>query len=497
MLPRSVCALLVGALLAQAFEPVGLAVLLPLGVAGFVLCVRGLPASRAWLPGLAFGIGFHFVLLFWMRVVGVGPWFALAGIEAAYFAPLGAAAALLLPRRGGAWWFAAAWVAVETIRSDWPFSGMPWGRLSYAVAGTGWQDALPYVGMTGLSYLLAVLGALLAQVVAGPGRTRAALVGAGVAAASLLPTLAPWTVPTTDERTVAVVQGDVPGDGTDILLDHRQVTRNHVDATVDLAEQVAAGEQDEPDFVLWPENSTAVDPFADTEANSGIRRASAAVQVPLLVGAMVDAGTEHVLNQGIVWLPGTGAGDRYTKWHPVPFGEYIPWRDYGLGSFGRLRLIPRDMLGGTRTAPLSVGDTLVADAICFDVAYDDGIHAQLEAGGQLVAVQTSNAMFVETSQIDQQFEISRLRALETGRYVLVAATNGVSGVIAPDGTVVARAGVRTQEVMVERVGLAEELTPAVRLGAWPGRLAVAVTVVGLVLGVLPYRRRQRSEDGTA
>jgi apolipoprotein N-acyltransferase len=144
-----------------------------------------------------------------------------------------------------------------------------------------------------------------------------------------------------------------------------------------------------------------------------------------------------------------------------------------------------------------VGDTRVADAICFDVAYDDGIHAQLQAGGQLVAVQTSNAMFVETSQIEQQFEISRLRALETGRYVLVAATNGVSGVIAPDGTVVARAGVRTQEVMVERVGLAEELTPAVRLGAWPGRLAVAVTVVGLLLGVLPYRRRQPSEDEKA
>jgi apolipoprotein N-acyltransferase len=497
VLLRSLCALLAGALLAQAFEPVGLAVLLPVGVAGFVLCVRGLPARRAWLPGLAFGIGFQFVLLFWMRAVGITPWLALAGIEAAYFAPLGAAAAVLLPRRGGAWWFAAAWVAVETIRSDWPFSGMPWGRLPYAVAGTGWQDALPYVGMAGLSYLLAVLGALLAQVVTGPGRLRAGLVGGAVAVVSLVPALVPWTVPTTGERTVAVVQGNVPGDGTDILLDHQQVTRNHVDATVALAEQVAEGEQDEPDFVLWPENSTAVDPFLDSEVNTGIERASAAVQVPLLVGAMVDAGTENVLNQGIVWLPGTGAGDRYTKWHPVPFGEYIPWRDLGLGSFGQLRLIPRDMLGGTRTEPLAVGDTLVADAICFDVAYDDGIHAQLREGGQLVAVQTSNAMFVQTSQIDQQFEISRLRALETGRYVLVAATNGVSGVIAPDGTVVDRAGVRTQDVMVEEVQLAEELTPAVRLGAWPGRLAVAATAAGLLLALLPYRRRQRSEDVTS
>ena len=497
MLLRSACALLAGAVLAQAFEPVGLAVLLPLGVAGLVLCVRGLPARRAWLPGLAFGIGFQFVLLFWMRAVGLGPWLALAGLEAAYFAALGSAAAVLLRRRGGAWWFGAAWVAVETIRSDWPFSGMPWGRLSYAVAGTPWQDALAYVGMAGLSYLLAVLGALLAQLVTGPGRMRVGLVAAGVAAVSLLPVLAPFTVPTTDTRTVAVVQGDVPGDGTDILLDHQQVTRNHVDATVRLADAVAAGEQPEPDFVVWPENSTAVDPFLDTEVNTGIRRASAAAQVPILVGAMVDAGTEHVLNQGIVWEPGTGAADRYTKWHPVPFGEYIPWRDLGIGSFGQLRLIPRDMLGGTRTEPLAVGDTLVADAICFDVAYDDGIHEQLQAGGQLLTVQTSNAMFVLTSQIEQQFEISRLRALETGRWVLVAATNGVSGVIAPDGEVVARAGTRTQDVLIEEVGLADGLTPAVRLGPWPGRLAVLATVVGLLLGLLPYRRRQRSEGGKA
>ena len=497
MLLRSTCALLAGALLAQAFEPVGLAVLLPLGVAGLVLCVRGLPAPRAWLPGLAFGIGFQVVLLFWMRAVGVGPWLGLAGVEAAYFAPLGAAAAVLLRRRGGAWWFGAAWVAVETIRSDWPFSGMPWGRLSYAVAETPWQDSLAYVGMAGLSYLLAVLGALLAGVLTGPDRWRAALVGGAVVAVSMAPALAPWTVPTVGERTVAVVQGDVPGDGTDILLDHRQVTRNHVDATVELAEQVAAGEQQAPDFVVWPENSTAVDPFLDVEVNAGIEEASAAVQVPLLVGAMVDAGSEHVLNQGIVWQPGTGAGDRYSKWHPVPFGEYIPWRDFGIGSFGQLRLIPRDMLGGTRAEPLAVGDTLVADAICFDVAYDDGIHEQLRSGGQLVTVQTSNAMFVQTSQIEQQFEISRLRAVETGRYVLVAATNGVSGVIAPDGTVVARAGIRTQEVLVEQIELADELTPGVRLGAWPGRAAIAVTVVGLLLGVLPYRRRQRIEGGEA
>jgi apolipoprotein N-acyltransferase len=197
------------------------------------------------------------------------------------------------------------------------------------------------------------------------------------------------------------------------------------------------------------------------------------------------------LNQGIVWAPGSGAGDRYTKWHPVPFGEYIPWRSVFRSNFGRLALIPRDMRSGTRVEPLRVDDTLVADAICFDVAYDDGIHAQISRGAQVVVVQTSNAMFINTSQIEQQFEISRLRAIETGRYVLVAATNGVSGVVAPDGRVLARAAPKTQAVLTEQVDLSTALTPAVRIGPWLGRACAAVAVVALCLGLLPYRRRQR------
>ena len=84
-------------------------------------------------------------------------------------------------------------------------------------------------------------------------------------------------------------------------------------------------------------------------------------------------------------------------------------------------------------------------------------------------------MFIHTGQIDQQFEITRLRALETGRYVLVAATNGVSGVIAPDGTVLDRADPRTQAVLVEEIGLSTSLTPRSGSGrgstgpAWPSR----------------------------
>ena len=357
VLLRTGLAALAGVLLALAFEPVGVALLIPFALAGLFLCVRGLTARRAWVPGLAFGVGFSSVVMFWMRAVGPDAWLALSALEAAFFPVLGSVVAVLSRRRLWPLWVALAWVAVETLRSTWPFGGMPFGRLAFATAGTPWEKALPYVGNAGVSLLLALLGSCLAWLVVSTGRDRllAGGVAVGVLALGMLPALAPYSPEITDHRTVAVVQGDVPGDGSDILLDHRQVTRNHVDATTALAADVAAGDEPLPDFVLWPENSTAVDPFGEDDINAGIAAASTAIGVPILVGAMVDAGPEHVLNQGIVWDPDTGAGDRYTKRHPVPFGEYIPWRSVFRSNFGKLALIPRDMLSGTRVEPLSVG----------------------------------------------------------------------------------------------------------------------------------------------
>jgi apolipoprotein N-acyltransferase len=148
------------------------------------------------------------------------------------------------------------------------------------------------------------------------------------------------------------------------------------------------------------------------------------------------------------------------------------------------------MVRGTSLEPIRVGEHLVADAICFDVAYDDGLAGQVARGAELVTVQTSNAMFSQTGQLGQQFEISRLRALETGRWVVVAAINGVSGVVRPDGTVVASAPARTQEVLLETVGLSTTTTPAVRLGVWPARIALIFLVLHTAAVVVTYRRRR-------
>lgn len=504
MLQRLALALFSGLLLALAFEPVAFAYLIPVALAGFALCTREMCPKRAWIPGLAFGAAFFFVHIYWMSPsIGFPAWLALATLETLFYGLLGVAAAALQRRRWWPVWLAAAWVTMELWRSGWPFSGMPWGRLAFGAVDTPVAASLAYVGMNGLSFLLALSGFLLAWAITErERRTRLLAVGALVAvcAAMALPSLATYNLDERGTATVALVQGNVPPPENDILAHHRQVTENHVQATVDLAADVADGSAPAPDFVLWPENSTAVDPFRDTSTNAAIVRASAAIGVPILVGAIVDAGEDHVLNQGIVWDPETGAGERYAKHHPVGYGEYMPFRPLlrklGMEDQGQLGRIGRDMLTGTGEEPLRVAGIDVADAICFDVGYDDVFYDQIGNGAELLAVQTSNASFIFTDQIDQQFAITRLRAIEAGQYLVVASTNGLTGVISPDGEVLATADPLTQAVLVEQVGLRPGITPGVRLGGWLSVLLPLVTALGLALCLLTYRRKQRLAPAT-
>jgi apolipoprotein N-acyltransferase len=487
---RCLVALVAGVALALAFPPTHAFWLLPFAVAAFFVATDELPARRAWLPGLVFGGAFQFTLLWWLHVVGTVPWLGLSLTQTLWYGVLGAAAVPLRRLTAAPVWLAVAWVAMESLRCTWPAGGMPWGRLSYAVVDTPLADALPFIGATGLSLVLASAGTLLASAYRRHQRPRLVpvAVAAGVLALASLPEVAPYSAAGTDRVDVAAVQGNVPGDGTDVLAHYLQITAQHENETERLAADVTAGRTPQPTFVVWPENSTAIDPFEDQQMRADIEDAVQAVGVPILAGVVVDGGPKHVLNQGIVFDPLTGAGDRYTKWHPVPFGEYIPWRWLFGNHLAQLNQISRDMVQGTRVEPINVAGIPVADAICFDVAYDDGLYAQLSHGGELVVVQTSNAMFIHTSQIDQQFAISRLRAIETHRYVVVAAINGVTGVIAPDGSVVAAVPARTQTHVDALVDLFDTVTPAVRIGPWLGRACTGLVVVGWLLAWSQYRR---------
>ncbi len=499
---RLILSALAGLGLSLAFEPVALFWIVFPAMGLLLWCLRDRSAKQGLAIGAVFGGGFMFVHIWWMRAVAEAAWVGLAGIETLFLAFAGAGMAVASRTR---WWpvtMSVVWLAVEVFRGGWPFSGFMWGRLSFAVVDTPFAAPLPWIGSNGVSLLIVLAAAGLLWWYDGPRRRLRAAAGGLAALVAVLgvPALVgpQWT---TDETAViGLVQGDVPGDGTEVVAHHRDITRRHVELTVALGAAADAGTAPRPDFVVWPENSTAVDPFTDLPTRDGIREAVAGLGAPVLVGAMVDhEDDDKVLNQGIVEDPVTGTGDTYTKRHPVPFGEFIPFRNLipEGSNVGRLAEIPRDMVAGTDKDPLDIAGIRVADAICFDVSYDDVFVDQVRRGARVAVVQTSNAMFIHTAQIDQQFAMSRLRAIETGRTVVVAAINGRSGIIGPDGRVVADLDKRTSGTAVAEVALAEGTPPSMYVGPWVGRLALWAALVGLCIVAITYRRTRRSEGSPA
>jgi apolipoprotein N-acyltransferase len=135
---------------------------------------------------------------------------------------------------------------------------------------------------------------------------------------------------------------------------------------------------------------------------------------------------------------------------------------------------------------VELGGVRVAVAICSEVVFDDLVRNGVRAGAQLLAVPTNNATFGFTEMTYQQQAISRVRAVEHGRTVLVAATSGVSAVIAPDGTVEQETRLFTPDALVVQVPLRSGTTLATRLGSAPEWALVAIGVVGVVAAlVLP------------
>jgi apolipoprotein N-acyltransferase len=269
------------------------------------------------------------------------------------------------------------------------------------------------------------------------------------------------------------------------------VLDNHVEATLALARRVDSGDVERPDLVVWPENSSDIDPYADPAARSAIGGAARAVRAPLLMGAVVgNRPDEGWYNRAIVWSAEGRPGAYYDKTHPVPFGEYIPLRSLLAPRVPALDQIPSDMVPGTRPGVLDVGPASVGVLMCFEVAYDGLLHDLVDDGADVIVVPTNNATYTGTGQVEQQFAMSRLRAIETGRYVVVASTNGISGIVAPDGHVVERAPSKRQLVLQRTVALLDRRTPATVLGAWPELLLAAVSLISVLTGLLVrYRRR--------
>ena len=467
-------AVLAGVLLWLAFPPAAVGPSAILGVALLSAALWRASIRRGLGLGLLAGLVFFLLLLDWMRVIGPDAWVMLALLCASWIALLGAATALVTRLPAAPVWIACMWVLVEALRGRVPFGGFPWGNLAFAQPDSFLGEWAPVGGTPFVAFVVALIGAALVAAVLAIRRRerRLALAWLGVVALGiLLPVALPAPTGGDDvggptSATVALVQGGTPQTGMGAMDVRRAVLDNHVAQTMLLAAAIRSGEEPQPDFVLWPENASDIDPFADAEAADAISAAAKAVGAPILVGAVtsVPGNPDGVWNVGIVWDPEAGPTQMYIKTHPVPFGEYIPFRDLVAGLIGRFDRVPRDFIPGSDPGNLEIGGVAVGNVICFEIAYGDVVNAVVDGGARVITVQTNNATYGGTSQPAQQLAIERLRAMETGRSLLVASTSGISAVVSSDGGITQRLDEGEQGWLTADVPLRGELTLATRIG---------------------------------
>lgn len=521
LLTRLAFAAAAGALLAASFPPVGLwwTALLAIALLVVVLSPSGASTVRprtGALLGFTSGLVFFLLLVPWVGLyVGAYASWGLSLVEALYLAAFGAGAAIILragldpgnrrgPRAVGAVLGVAGWWSLwEWVRSSWPWGGFPWGRLAFGQAD---GPLLPLASLGGtplVGFAVASMGAAIGVAVlllarrdrpvrAATGLLTVPLVTAGLVAVA---SLAPTGDEPTDTVEVAVIQGNVPRLGLDFNAQRRAVLENHLRVTAEYADDVEAGTEAPPDFVLWPENASDISPLADRLAAAQITALSRRLDAPILVGTVLPTGEgREAHNSYLVWDgrssdPAEGpVVDRHDKKYIQPFGEWLPLRE-PLEALFPIARTAGHFIPGDGDHVVTAGGVDLGVAICFEVAFDAAAREPVSRGAQILTVPTNNATFGRSPMTYQQLAMSRVRAVEHDVPVLIAATSGVSAVIGPDGDVRAESGIFEPAVLAAQVEVGGAGTMATRLGGIPQAVSCLIGLVALAWALVRTRQR--------
>jgi apolipoprotein N-acyltransferase len=365
--------------------------------------------------------------------------------------------------------FPALWTLFEWLRG-WVFTGVPWLAVGYSQVDSPLAGFAPVVGVYGVSFVTALCAGLLCVVISGSGKAR---IAGGVALVfafglgQLLKQIA-WTSPRGAPLQVALLQGNIPQD-LKFRADRYAAT---------LATYKRLIEVSRAQLIVLPETAIprflhAVDPFYLQD----IARLAAERRADVLIGVPIRDPDGRYFNSVI--SVGVSPTQRYDKSHLVPFGEFVP---SGLGWMVRTLAVPLSDFsrGPENPKPLALGGQLVAPNICWEDAFGEDIIRQLPEATLLVNV-SNVAWFGDSLAPSQHLQISRMRALETGRTMLRATNTGVTAIVDPLGNVVESLPRFTEGILSGEVRGHVGATPYVKLGNIPVVLGCVALLAGLVL----------------
>ncbi len=421
--------------------------------------------------------GFH---VQWVSSLGNDAWLALTMICALPWLIFG-----LLDVDSKSKWFyfqpAALIVVLEVIRANWPWGGLPWGLIAYSQLDGPLVNLASLGGQAGVSGAVVVCAAALLKLL----RHRS-LTGVLLVSIFLLFARGVDVLHSNETVTLSAVQGNVPRDGNTLSVQRAAVLNNHIKTTELLLADIESGKAPAPDLIVWPESGTDLDPLIPGIAADEINRLAKQYGIPILIGATtwngLDAQSSGPTNSGILWTA-SGPGQIYSKNHLVPFGEYVPLREVLAKMITRFNQIPNDFVPGEGPGVFDIDKGQVGDVICFEVAYENHIYDTVSAGSagaQVMVVQTNNSTFGNTTQPEQQFAITRFRAIENQRAFLVASTSGISGLIRNDGKVLSKTAQFESATVTGEVEMISDKTWATRHPYW-------VLIVSVFVLILRYR----------
>jgi apolipoprotein N-acyltransferase len=474
-----------GVLSVLGFAPFGLSPAPLVALTVLFLLWREASPGRAFLLGWLFGLGLMGVGVFWVRislnqfgnlspalalsftlllVVGMSLYFGLAGWLGRRLAGRTLQAVLLLV-------FPATWVLAEWLRG-WVLTGFPWLALGYSQIDSPLAGYAPLGGVYALSWLLALSAGLLALAIRVPGRVRYTALGAGTLLwlGGWLLQHMDWTEPLGDAFRASLVQANIPQEEkwrAEQLLPtlrlYRDLTREHWDSAV----------------VVWPETAVPAlkhqvrENFLEPLANEARQH-----DAEVVLGIPIRDPRDGRYFNALISLG--SAEDVYHKRHLVPFGEFMPFKDW-LGPLAELFEVPMSDFSPSRAARplLKVGSYAVGASICYEDAFPAEVLQALPEAAYLINV-SNDAWFGDSLAPHQHLEIARMRALESGRYLLRATNTGISAIIDPKGKLLGTVAAFQQGVLTREVVPMAGATPYAKLGN-EGILALLAVLLGLSL----------------
>lgn len=461
-----------------------------LSVGLLYLSIRGIGFWRGTLIGLVGGASFYVAQIYWIsQYLGPLPLIGLAGIEAVIFAVAAGFMALTTTRLKSAVLRAlligTLWTGREWFATHFPYGGFPWSRVAMSQASSPLAFWVSVGGFGLLSFLIVSFTVFAIDSFGKTSKTDLwKTLGASVLVFVIPVLLSDIPATHNGSMRIAGVQGNANA-GLFSNEERGTILGNHLSATQQLLDS-----KRKFDVVVWPENASDINPDDDADVAAELKDlVDNKLQKPLIFGTITSSG-DRMYNSSKLWLPGRGEVDQYDKKRPVPFGEYVPDRDFYFQIAPDLiGMIYRGYDFGTRDGIFKVDNRNLGILICFEEAIDELPRDLVSSGAEVIIAQTNNADFGHSDESVQQLAIARLRAIETGRSIVNISTVGPSAIINDRGQLIDTAKAYVADYVIADVPLSNTKTLTMQGGWMFDPFTAAASAVWCVWLLVEQRRR--------